>query len=87
MQITEVRINRMKKNCGKLAAFASVTFDDVLVVRGFRVIQGEEGEAVVFPSQKGRNDDKYYDTVFALNRDFRESVSQKVLSEYNAAIN
>ncbi len=84
MNVTEVRINRLKNsNGGKLAAFASVTFDDVLVVRDFRVMNGEEGAFVAFPQRQNKKEDKYYDTVFPLSKEFRETISRKVLSEYN----
>ncbi len=84
MNVTEVRINRLKNgNGGKLAAFASVTFDDVLVVRDFRVLNGEEGVFVAFPQRQNEKEKKYYDTVFPLSKEFRENISRKVLSEYN----
>ncbi len=85
MEITEVRIHKPKNgNGGKFAAYASVTFDGTLVVRGFKVFKGEEGFIVSFPSRKGGEDGKYYDTVFSLKRELREAICQKVLDEYNA---
>ena len=86
MQITEVRIYRSKNdNGGKFAAYASVTFEGSLVVRNFKVFRGEEGLVVTFPSRKGGEDGKYYDTVFSLKRELREAICQRVLDEYNAA--
>ncbi|MCM8765534.1 MAG: septation protein SpoVG family protein [Candidatus Omnitrophica bacterium] len=54
MEITEVRIllkNKDKTN-RRLKAYATVTFDDVFVVRNIKVIEGREGLFVAMPSRK-----------------------------------
>jgi len=88
MQVTDVRINRVQNgNGGQLKAFASVTFDDVLVIRDFCVVKGEKGIFVSFPRRKGKEGDKFYDIAFPLNREFRQAISQKVLVEYEGSAN
>jgi stage V sporulation protein G len=89
MHVTEVRISKLSNGNGgdKLEAFASVTFDDVLVVRGFRVYRGDEGPSVSFPSRKGGEDGKYYDTVFPLNRELRQVICKRVLEEFGTKEN
>ncbi|MGE4357631.1 MAG: septation protein SpoVG family protein [Candidatus Omnitrophota bacterium] len=54
MEITEVRIllkNREKAN-RRLKAYATVTFDNVFVVRNIKVIEGKQGLFVAMPSRK-----------------------------------
>ncbi|MCM8778791.1 MAG: septation protein SpoVG family protein [Candidatus Omnitrophica bacterium] len=54
MEITEVRIllkNREKTN-RRLKAYATVTFDNVFVVRNIKVIEGKQGLFVAMPSRK-----------------------------------
>lgn len=54
MEVTEVRIllkNRDKTN-RRLKAYATVTFDDVFVVRNIKIIEGKEGLFVAMPSRK-----------------------------------
>jgi len=58
MEITEVHISL--KDEDKLKAFANITFDDVFVVRGLKVINGSNGLFVCMPSRK-MNDGTYRD--------------------------
>jgi len=54
VEITEVRIflkDRDKTN-RKLKAYATVTFDNVFVVRNIKVIEGNQGLFVAMPSRK-----------------------------------
>lgn len=43
---------------------------------------GENGEFVSWPSQKGK-DGKYYDQVYALDRDTRLDVEDCILDKFN----
>ncbi|MBN4079781.1 SpoVG family protein [bacterium AH-315-C08] len=46
-----------------LRAYADVTLDDFVVIKGFRVLVGKSGDLFVgMPSKKGK-DGKYYDQV------------------------
>ena len=55
MEITEVRIKLMEDNSGsneRLQAFCSITFDDMFVIRGLKIIEGAKGFFVAMPSRK-----------------------------------
>ncbi len=52
MEITEVRIFIKDVQDKKLKAFATVTFDNVFVVRNIKVIQGANGLFIAMPSRK-----------------------------------
>lgn len=52
MQITEVRIFMKEGQDKKLKAYATVTFDNVFVVRNIKVIEGQKGLFVAMPSRK-----------------------------------
>lgn len=52
MQITETRISLVNRPNSRLRAYASVTFDDVFVVRDIRIIEGKKGLFVAMPSKK-----------------------------------
>ena len=46
-----------------MRAYADVTFNDVILIKGFRVLSSKTGGLFVgFPSQKGK-DGQYRDTV------------------------
>jgi len=52
MEITEVRIILKDAQDKKLKAYATVTFDNVFVVRDIKVIQGVAGLFIAMPSRK-----------------------------------
>lgn len=54
MRITEVRVKIMGtvQDGARLLAFATVTFDDLFVVRDLRVIDGQRTRFVAMPSRK-----------------------------------
>ena len=52
MEITEVRIVLKDSPDKKLKAYATVTFDNVFVVRNIKVIEGSTGLFIAMPSRK-----------------------------------
>ena len=84
MEITEVRITLRDEE--KLKAFANVTFDDAFVVRGLKVINGNNGYFVSMPSRK-RPDGTYQDIAHPINNEMRDKLESVVLSEYEKALN
>jgi stage V sporulation protein G len=84
MNVTEVRISPAKG--GKVRAFASVVFDDCFIVNDLRVIEGREGQVfVTMPARKTRNG-QMRDIAHPLNSDTREQIENRVLEEYQIAV-
>ena len=84
MKVTEVRISPAKG--GKVRAFASVVFDDSFIVNDLRVIEGREGQVfVTMPARKTRNG-QMRDIAHPLNSETREQIEQRVLEEYESAL-
>lgn len=81
MKITECKVNLVKGTKSNLVAFANLTFDDELVVKGVKVVEGSKGTFVSMPSSEGK-DGKYYDDVFPITKDLREHIQDIVLDEY-----
>ncbi|HXG62780.1 MAG TPA: SpoVG family protein [Planctomycetota bacterium] len=52
MEITEIRIKLTSQRADKLRAFCSVTFDNALVIRDLKIIEGQRGVFVAMPSRK-----------------------------------
>ena len=52
MEITEVRVILKDSQDKKLKAYATVTFDNVFVVRDIKVIEGKTGLFIAMPSRK-----------------------------------
>ena len=69
------------KSNGSLLANASIEIEGI-VIKGFKIVEGRDNDFVSWPSQKGK-DGEYYDQVFALNKDIRKEVEDKILDEYD----
>ena len=82
MEITEITVSLRDEE--KLKAFVNVTFDNCFVVRGMKVIQGNNGYFVSMPSRKVE-DGTYRDIAHPINNDFRSLVEEKILAEYEKA--
>jgi stage V sporulation protein G len=80
MRITEININLRDED--KLKAFVNITFDDVFVVRGLKVIEGGQGLFVCMPSRK-LPDGTYKDIAHPINNDFRSEIERLVLGVYD----
>lgn len=84
MEITDVRIRSVKPE-GKLRAFASITLDNCLAIHNLKVIEGEKGLFVAMPSRK-TNRGEFKDVVHPTNNDLRAVLEQKVIGEYERAV-
>ena len=70
-----------------LRAFADLTIDGGLVVKGLKVMQGKDNELfVALPSEKGK-DDKYHDTVVPLSAEVRQQIEGAVFRAYSSVRN
>ncbi len=84
MKVTEVRISPAKG--GRIRAFASIVVDDCFIINDLRVIEGREKQLfVTMPARKARNG-QMRDIAHPLNRETREAIEQRVLEEYEVAI-
>ncbi len=83
MEITEINISL--RNEEKLKAFVNVTFDDVFVVRGMKVIKGGSGYFISMPSRK-MNDGSYRDIAHPIRNGFREYIEKEILVEYENSL-
>lgn len=79
MKITEVRVTL--RNDGKLKAFASITLEDCFVVRGLKIIEGNNGMFVAMPSRR-RPDDSFQDIAHPITMEMRKRLEKDVLAVY-----
>lgn len=86
MNITEVRIQLLKKPAGKLFAFASITFDNALVIKDFQIFSSVKGYFVGMPSRK-LPDGTWKETVFPIDTSLAESITGTVLRAFEDEIN
>ncbi len=83
MEITEVNVSL--RNEDKLKAFVNVTFDDVFVVRGMKIIKGSTGYFISMPSRK-MPDGSYRDIAHPIRNDFRQNLEKVILDEYQNSL-
>lgn len=83
----EVKINSMYPPgaSGGIRAYASVTMDGSLGIRGIKVVEGgRDGLFVSMPSRKTENG--YKEICFPVTKDFREQLHKAVLDGYQQAV-
>jgi len=83
MKITEVRVS--PRDDGKLKAFASITLDNCFVVRGLKIIEGQDRLFVAMPSRR-RSDGTFQDVCHPITNQFRSDLEQLVLNEYTRSL-
>lgn len=83
----EVKINSMYPPgaSGGIRAYASVTVDGCLGIRGLKVVEGgRDGLFVSMPSRKTENG--YKEICFPVTKEFREQLHKAVLDGYQQAV-
>ena len=83
MEITEIRITL--RDDEKLKAFASITLDGMVVIRGLKIIEGGNGIFIAMPSRQ-RKDGTYQDVAHPINRDTREWLENQVIAAYKEEV-
>jgi stage V sporulation protein G len=67
---------------GRTLAYADITIDACLTIKGLRVVEGANGGLfVAFPAQRGRNG-RYYDLVAPLDAATREYIRTTVIEAF-----
>lgn len=79
MEITEIRITL--RDDDKLKAFASITLENMIVIRGLKIIDGANGTFIAMPSRQ-RKDGSYQDIAHPINRETREWLESQVIAKY-----
>ena len=81
LDIKIVRVHRLPQN-GPLKAFVDMSVNDVLVIKGLRIVQGQKGTFVSMPQEQGK-DKRWYNIIHCLSKEFQRDISDKVMSAYN----
>lgn len=79
--IQVARLFRVEKEGSKLKAFVDLSIGGCLIVKGFKVMQGQEGLFVSMPSQPGK-DGKWYQVALPATKEKGEEISELILSAY-----
>ena len=84
LKVTDVNFRKFVK--GNICGYATVEFNKVLKVNGFKIMHGKDGFFVAMPSHKAY-DDEWYSDVFISDEDiyneFQVDVINAILDEYD----
>lgn len=80
--ITEVRITPQKDRA--LRAFVSITLNGCFVVRGLKIIEGQDARFVAMPSRK-RADASHQDVAHPITKEWRDYMESVVFEAYDRA--
>ncbi len=83
IQVTTKRIHKIN-NSGALKAYADITLNDILMVKGVRIVEGRNGLFMSMPQNKGK-DERWFDIVSAVTPEAREAMQAQVLEAYSKA--
>lgn len=81
MQITEIKIRLIRPIKSKLAGFATVVFDQKLVIRDFAIFEHPHKIYVSMPSKK-MPDNSWVEIVFPINGDLEAHIQQEIIRAY-----
>jgi stage V sporulation protein G len=82
MQDNAIEVNRIHKIEGdsKLKAFVDLSLGGV-IIKGLRIVNGSSGLFVGMPRHQGK-DGKWYNTVYAVDKEIQKQISELVLAAY-----
>ena len=80
LRITEVRVSL--RDDAKLKAFASITIEDCFVIRGLKVIEGNNNRMFVAMPSRKRPDGKHQDLAHPIKKEMRQMIEDVVIGEY-----
>lgn len=86
ISISDVRVYLFNGENSSLKAFASITIDDEIVIKGLRIVDGNRGLFIAFPSTYSEKDDEYYDNVFPIKKETRDYITEQVLAAYEDTV-
>jgi stage V sporulation protein G len=79
----DVRAYPIAEPKGSVAAFASVTIDDIFAVNNIRVVNSEKGLFVAMPQVKDSKGE-YRDICFPVTKELRQQLNEAILGAYAA---
>jgi stage V sporulation protein G len=92
MKPTKITIRKLNNPKGKVLAFVEVVFDELLVVKNMKIVNGNNGLFLAMPNKpSGHDDGKFYDEVFidqswvdgTPGQDFKNRLQAAVLAKWS----
>ena len=84
MKVTSVTVHKIEKENSRMKGIAVVTLDDCFVVKGIRVIDGDNGLFIAMPSRKTATGG-YRDIAHPINPEVRTMFEEAIFEAYENA--
>ena len=80
----DIKVEKMHKLAatGTFKAYADVSFNGVMTIKGFKVVEGRNGLFIGCPSTKGKGDGKYFDIIHFTDDEVRNQLTAVILEAY-----
>lgn len=78
----KITVRKYESANSKTKAFVELKLDNMLIVKGLTLVEGNNGLFLSFPSSKGK-DNKYYNSVYSLNKDWKSDLEKACIKKYN----
>lgn len=82
----KITVRKYESANSNTKAFIELKLDEVLIVKGLSLVKGKNGLFVSFPSSKGK-DNKYYNSVYSLDKDWKAQLEEACIKKYNESKN
>ena len=75
-----VKMHRLPEG-GRVKAFVDIAVNDILLIKGLRLVDGKSGLFVSMPQEQGK-DKRWYDQVRCLKEEVQMMITQKVIDAF-----
>lgn len=88
LAVTQVQVYPFKEgpSMGNLLGLASILLNDQLMIRGLRIMNGENGLYVSYPNDPFYKGEDFRSVCFPMTRQLREHIETCVLEKYKASL-
>lgn len=81
---TNITLRLFESAKSNTKAFIELKLDNTLIVKDLSLVEGKKGLFLSYPASKGK-DGKYYNTVYALDKDWRKKLEDTCIKKYKEA--
>ena len=86
LAVTQVQVFKEGPSMGHMVGTASVILNDQFLIRGLRIMEGENGLFVGYPNDPFYKGEDFRSICFPMTRQLREHIENCVLEKYQASL-
>lgn len=82
IDVTDIQVNIFQESIGPMKALASIVLNDQFLVRGLRIMDGENGLYVGYPNDPFYKGEDFRSICQPITRQLREHIENCILEKY-----